>query len=169
MALPVIPNIALGKVVEYCQLAKDKPTGFANAGLSWRLLTGTIDGTVEGQIRDADTFAAIVALAVDEATFTGYTAGGFVTAAADITVGTPDDSANTNSVDVVTNPTWNPTSAQNLTGIVLCFDPDTTTGTDSTVIPLFVDAMVVTTGTGGAATPLTYQIASGGFVVCSQA
>ncbi len=169
MALPVIPNIALGRYEEYCQLAKDKPTGFANAGLVWILLAnaGLEADTV---LRDYASVSTLLAAANDEATFT--LASGTLrkaVVAADITL-TVDNSGDTAKVDITTDPTWLPTSAQAIGAIILAFDPDTTGGTDADLIPLFIDSMgPTTTGTGGAATPFTYQVASGGFDSAVQA
>lgn len=141
----LIPNIAKGKLAYYAGLPA------ANDALVWVLFSGT---ETDDNLRDADTLAAIVALAVDEATFTGYAR---VTATG-VTV-TVDDTNNRVDIDAA-DPSWSPTSDQALTRIALCYDPDTTAGTDADLIPLFIDDFALTTATSGT---LGYTVAAAGF------
>src|SRR3954447_17245952 len=128
----LIPNIAKGKFAYYAGLPA------ANDALIWVLFSGT---ETDDNLRDADTLSAVIALAVDEATFTGYarvTASGV-----SVTVDNTND-----RVDVDANdPSWLPTTAQALTRIGLFYDPDTTGGTDADLIPLFIDDFALTTPT----------------------
>lgn len=105
-------------------------------------------------VADADNLSALLATALDEATFTGYAR---VTATG-VTV-TVDDVNNRVDVDAA-NPVWSPTSAQAVTRIGLFYDPDTTVGTDADLIPLFVDDFALTTATSGT---LTYTVNAAGF------
>ena len=141
----LVPNIAKGKLAYYAGLPA------ANDALVWVLMSGT---ETDDNIRDADNLSAIIALAVDEATFTGYA----LVTASGVTV-TVDDTNNRVDIDAA-DPSWSPTSAQALTRIVLCYDPDTTTGTDADIVPLFVDDAALTTASGVA---LTYNVAAAGF------
>lgn len=141
----LIPNIAKGKFAYYAGLPA------ANDALIWVVFSGT---ETDDNIRDADHLTALIATSLDEATFTGYAR---VTATG-VSV-TVDDTNNRVDVDA-NDPSWSPTSAQAITRIALCYDPDTTTGTDSDLIPLFVDDFALTTATSGT---LTYVVASGGF------
>lgn len=145
----LIPNIAKGKVAYYAGLPA------ANDALIWVVFSGT---ETDANIRDADTLAAIIALAVDEATFTGYAR---VTATS-VTV-TVDDTNDRVDVDAA-DPSWSPTSAQAVTRIGLFYDPDTTAGTDADLIPLFIDDFAFTTPTSGT---VTYNVAAGGFARAS--
>lgn len=115
------------------------------------LFTGT---EADDNLRDADTLTAIIATALNEATFAGYAR---VTAAG-VTV-TVDDTNNRTDVDA-NDPSWSPTAAEALTRIGLFYDPDTTGGTDADLIPLFIDDFALTTPTSGT---VTYAVASGGF------
>lgn len=142
----LIPNIAKGKVAYYCGLP-----GTSDA-LVWILYSGT---ETDDNIRNADTVAAIDALTTTEATFTGYAR---VTAAAPTV--TVDDTNDRVDIDITTDPSWSPTSAQALTRVVLAYDADTGAGTDADLIPLFVDDFALTTATSGT---VTYVVASGGF------
>lgn len=141
----LIPNIAKGKVAYYAGLPA------ANDALIWVLFSGT---ETDANLRDADTLTAIIALAVDEATFTGYSRQ----TATSVTV-TVDDTNDRTDVDTA-DPSWSPTTAQALTRIGCFYDPDTTGGTDADMIPLFIDDFALTTATSGT---LTYTVASGGF------
>lgn len=141
----LIPNIAKGKFAYYAGLPA------ANDALIWVLFTGS---ETDDNLRDADTLTAVIALAVNEATFTGYAR---VTAAG-VSV-TVDDTNNRVDVDA-NDPVFSPTTAEALTRIGLFYDPDTTGGTDADLIPLFIDDFALTTPTSGT---VTYQVASGGF------
>lgn len=141
----LIPNIAKGKVAYYAGLPA------SNDALIAVLLTGT---ETDDNIRDADTLTAIIALSVDEATFTGYSRQ--TLSGVSVTV---DDTNNRVDVDC-DDPSWSPTTAQAITRLVICYDPDTTGGTDADLIPLFVDDFALTTPTSGT---VGYTVASGGF------
>jgi hypothetical protein len=105
-------------------------------------------------LADHADLAALLAAANDEATFTGYARK--VLTAATIT----PDSTN-NWVDVaLANQVWNPAggATNNTLGKLLtCYDPDTTAGTDSTVVPLTYHDFVWTTD--GTALPADFATA----------
>jgi len=141
----LIPNIAKGKIAYYGGLPA------ANDALIWVLFSGT---ETDDNIRDADNLTAVIATALDEATFAGYAR---VTATA-VTV-TVDDANNWVLIDCA-DPSWSPTAAQALTRIGLFYDPDTTTGTDADLIPIFIDDFALTTPTSGT---VGYTVAATGF------
>jgi hypothetical protein len=142
----LITNIAKGRFARYADLPET-----ADA-MIWVLFSGT---ETDANIRDTDTLTSMIALAVDEATFTGYSRQ----TATGVTV-TVDDTNDRVDVDVTTDPSWSPTTAQALTRIALVYDNDTGTGTDANIVPVFVDDFAITTPTSGS---ITYQVASGGF------
>ncbi len=141
----LIPNTAKGRIAHYASLPA------ANDALVWVLFSGT---ETDNNIRDADNLAAVIALALDEATFTGYAR---VTATG-VTV-TVDDTNDRVDIDAA-DPSWSPATAQALTRIGLFYDPDTTAGTDADLIPVFIDDFAVTTPTSGT---VTYQVAAAGW------
>lgn len=145
----LIPNIAKGKFARYAMLPE------TNDAILWVVFSGS---ETDDNVRDADTLAALIALALDEATFTGYSRQ----TATGVTV-TVDDTNNRTDVDAA-DPVWSPTTAEAVTRIAAVYDPDTTGGTDSDIVPLFVDDFALTTATSGT---LTYQVASGGFARAS--
>lgn len=143
----IVFNIAKGKVAQYAVLPN------ANDALIAVLLKSS-GLESDGTLQDYDTLSAILAAANDEATFAGYSRQTL----ASVTV-TPDDTNNRQDVDAA-DPSWSPTAAEALGKIVICYDPDTTGGTDADLVPLTADDFAITMPTAGT---VTYQVASGGF------
>lgn len=141
----LVPNISKGKVAYYAGLPA------ASDAIVAVLFTGS---ETDDNIRDADTLTAVIATALNEATFTGYSRQTLTS----VTV-TVDDTNNRVDVDCA-DPAWSPTSAEALTRIGFFYDPDTGAGTDTDLIPLFIDDFALTTPTSGT---VTYQVASAGF------
>ncbi|WP_030344724.1 hypothetical protein [Streptomyces sp. NRRL S-1022] len=114
-------NIALGKVGYYASLPA------ANDGLV--LIALEASGLeADSVLRDKDDFAAVVAGTTNEQTTVGRKALTSVT----VTVDDTNDRIAIDAADVTwTSPTGNPVGA-----VVICYDPDTTTGTDADLIPL---------------------------------
>lgn len=140
-------NVAKGRFVHYATLPE------ANDAFVWVLLQSA-GLEADATLRDYDDLAALLAATNDEATFTGYSR---VTATG-VTV-TVDDTNEWVSVDAA-DPSWSPTSAQALGKILLCYDPDTTGGTDAQIVPVFADDFVMTTPTSGT---ITYQVNAAGW------
>lgn len=143
----IIFNMAKGKFARYAMLPE---TNDALIGIVMKSSGLESDATLQ----DYDDVAAILAASNDEATFTGYAR---VTLAS-VTV-TIDDTNNRVDVDCA-DPSFSPTTAEAIGAILFAYDPDTTGGTDSTLIPLFKDDFALTTPTSGT---VTYQVASSGF------
>jgi len=133
-----ITNVAKGKIRYYCELP-----AASDAILVVLLQSSGLES--DDALADHADLAALLAASNDEATFTGY-ARKTITS---VTI-TPD---NTNNwVDMIlANQTWDPAggATNNTLGKLLtCYDPDTTAGTDSSVIPLtFHDFVWTTDGT----------------------
>jgi hypothetical protein len=141
-------NISKGMVAQLAKLPA------ANDGLVAVLLKSS-GLEADGTLQDYDTLAAILAAANDEADFTGYARVALTGVAVAV-----DDTNNRVDVDF-DDPVWSPTTAPNVGKIVVCYDPDTTTGTDADLIPIGADDFVLgSTPTSGT---VTYQVAAGGF------
>lgn len=117
----IVFNRALGMVAYYASLPA------ANDGLVLIALESSGLET-DAVLRDKDDFAAVVAGATNEQTtvtrkpLTGVT----------VTVDDTNDRVAVDAADVTfTSPTGNAVGA-----FVICYDPDTTTGTDADLIPL---------------------------------
>lgn len=117
----IVFNIALGRVAHYASLSA------AADGLVLVPLEAT--GLVtDDTMRDYDTLAAVLAGASNEQT----TAGRKALANVAVTV---DDSANRVAVDA-DDVTWTAPTGAAVGAVVICYDPDTGTGTDADLVPL---------------------------------
>lgn len=79
-------------------------------------------------IKDYDTVAAILAAATNEQT----TMGRKTLASVTVTVDDTNDRVNIDCADI----TWTGATGSAVSDILICYDPDTTSGTDSSLIPL---------------------------------
>ncbi|MFD0353497.1 hypothetical protein ACFVHW_07070 [Streptomyces sp. NPDC127110] len=125
----IVFNIALGRLAHYASL----PVG------NDALVAVPIETTgivADSTMRDYDTLAAILAGASNEQTTMGRKTLGSVS----VTVNDTDDRIEVDSADIVwTAATGNPVSA-----LVICYDPDTTGGTDADLVPLTKHDFAVT-------------------------
>jgi len=140
-------NIAKGKTAYYAGLPATN-----DALIAVLLKSSGLESTAT--LQDYDDLSTLLAAANDEATFTSYarqTCGS-------VTV-TVDDTNNRVDVDCA-DISWTVGSSQALGMLVICYDNDTTGGTDSNLIPLVMDDAVATTPAVGT---LTYQVATSGF------
>lgn len=136
-------NIALGRVRELAAL------GAANDALILVLLK-TAGIEADGTLRDYDDLGALLTAANDEADFTGYARRTL----ASVTNTAPDDTNNRADSDAADPASYTNTggASQAVSKAIICYDPDTTTGTDSTLVPLTAHDCVVTFDVGVATT-----------------
>lgn len=133
-------NIAKGRVNQYqSNVANNAP---ANSALIVVLLqTAETDATLE----DYDDLAALLAAANTEADFTNYIRK--VLTDADLVDPTPDDTNNWQASDMP-DQTWTLAGGATNNDLVkwlVCYDPDSTAGIDSEIIPLTFQDFVATT------------------------
>lgn len=125
-------NVAKGRVNElHNRVAGNDP---ANSALVLVLLQASeADATLE----DYDTLAALLGAAGNtEATFTNYARK--VLTDADISASAVDDANNRRESDIP-DPTWASAGGatnNTMTKLLVCYDPDTTGGDDTALIPL---------------------------------
>lgn len=128
----LVPNIAKGRVAHLATLPATN-----DAIIVVPILTA--GNPTDAQCKDADTLAAILAIGAENTTMTRKTLS-------TVTV-TVEDTADEARVDA-DDPTW--TSGQMagaggaISRLVYCYDPDTTGGDDTALIPLAVLDCVVT-------------------------
>lgn len=146
-------DIALGRVGQLCKSINDAL--LPHDAIVWRLLQGAGLET-DPSLRQRLTMADILTGTSVEASFSGYAP---ITHRASI-VSAVDLLGHARVVNDTTDPTWSPTSAQLLGKIIACYDPDSTSGTDADLIPLFADDFAGTTPTSGA---ILYPISNNGF------
>lgn len=117
----IVFNQALGRLAYYASLPA------TNDALIMVPLeaTGLVD---DATMRDYDTLDAILAGASNEQTTMGRKTLASVTATVDDT----NDRVNLDAADV----TWTAATGNAIGAVVICYDPDTTTGTDADLIPL---------------------------------
>lgn len=123
-------NIAKGRIAEfYNRVESDDP---ANSAL---ILVPCSASDSEANAQDADTLTAALATAINE-----QTGGGWVrktlTAVELAAFPAPNDTDNRYDVPLP-QVTWtSPTAGSDTTGLLVCYDPDTTAGTDANIVPL---------------------------------
>lgn len=92
-----------------------------------------VAAVTDATIKDFDTLAAVLAGGVTERTTGGWNRK-TLTDASSITV-TVDDTNDRVDVDIP-DQTWTAVTAGAVTDLILCYDSDTTTGTDTNVVPI---------------------------------
>lgn len=138
-------NIAKGKIVYYAGLPASN-----DALILIPLETSGLES--DATIQDYDTVAAVLAAATNEQTTMGRK-----TVTASITVNT-DDTNNRNEVDFP-DPTWPSATGNAVSRLLVAYDPDTTGGSDTDLIPLVLLDFVATPAGGD----LTYSVNVNGF------
>jgi len=146
----LVTNIGKGRFVYYATLPATNDA----------LVAVVLEATgleADEALQDHDTLAALLAGASNEQTVMGRKVLTGVTA-------TINDATNTAAVDAA-DVTWT-AAAGNPTGkLVICYDPDTTGGTDADLIPLTVHDFAVTPD----GTDITAQINAAGLAVAENA
>ena len=125
----IVFNIAKGRVVEYYNRVKGNDP--ANSAII--LVPIETSGLeADSTLIDVDTLTALVAGATNEQTTMGRKT---LTDAELATLPAPDDTNDRYEVSLPTV-TWTAASGNAISKIAVCYDPDTTGGTDSNIIPL---------------------------------
>ena len=133
-------NIAKGRVVEFYNRAENNDP--ANSAL---ILVPLATSGTEAQGQDLDTLAAVEA----DANFSEQTGGGWVRKTLEsaqlAALPAPNDTDNRYDVQVPSVTWTTPTAGNDTSGLLVCYDSDTTAGTDSNIIPLTHHDFVVET------------------------
>ena len=125
----IVFNIAKGRVVEYYNRVKGNDP--ANSAII--LVPIETSGLeADSTLIDVDTLAALIAGATNEQTTMGRKT---LTDAELATLPAPDDTNDRYEVSLPTV-TWTAASGNAISKIAVCYDPDTTGGTDANIIPL---------------------------------
>jgi hypothetical protein len=117
----IVLNVALGRIAHYASLPA------ANDGLVLIPLEASGLET-DAVLRDKDTFADVVAGSTNEQTTVGRKPLTGVT----VTVDDANDRVALDAADV----TWTAPTGNAVGAVVICYVPDTTTGTDADLVPL---------------------------------
>ena len=147
-------NIAKGRVAElYNRVDSNDP---ANSALVIVVLA-TSGLEADATLIDLDTLSAVVAGTTNEVTNTNYARK--VHTDADLSAMTPDDTNNRIDLDIP-DQTWTSVAAgDGWSKLLVCYDNDTTGGTDANIIPLTAHDFVVTPD----GSDITAQINASGF------
>lgn len=133
----IVFNIAKGRVVElFNRVDTNDP---ANSALV--IVPVDVGATSDATIRDFDTLAAVLAGGVTERTTGGWNRKTLTDA--DITFPAPDDTNDRFDIDIP-DQTWTAVTAGAVTDLIICYDNDTTAGTDSNLIPLTMHDFAIT-------------------------
>lgn len=136
----IVFNVAKGKVNEY--LARVDGNDPANSAIIVLLLKVS---EADGTLQDYDTLGALLGGANTEADFTNYARKTLTDA--NITAPSPDDTNNRQD-GAIGNLTWTAAggaSNNTLVKMLVCYDSDTTGGTDANIIPLTAHDFAITT------------------------
>lgn len=143
-------NIALGRAAYYGTLP-----AASDALIIVPIETSGIEA--DGTLRDYDDLATLLAAANNEQSTMGRKTVSSVTV-------TVDDTNNRVDLDIA-DQTWTAATGNAISAILVCYDPDTGAGTDSSIIPLTKhDATVTPDGSD-----ITLSIAASGFYRASAA
>ena len=122
-------NIAKGRLTQlYDNVDTNNPTNSA-----FILVPVDVGATTDATIKDFDTLAAVLAGGVTERTASGWNRKTITDS--DLAAWGPDDTNDRVDLDMP-DQTWTAVSAGAVTDLILCYDGDTTAGTDSNIIPL---------------------------------
>jgi hypothetical protein len=146
-------NIALGRVAElYNRVDTNDPANSVLVVIAWNVSAS------DATIKDVDTVAALASTSgVSEVTNTGYARK--ILTDADLVAFAPDDTNDRVDLDIP-DQTWTGVAAgTNWTDLAICYDNDSTSGTDANIIPLTWHDFVVTPD----GSDITAQIATAGF------
>lgn len=148
----IVFNIAKGRVVElFNRVDTNDPTNSALV-----IVPVDVGATSDATIRDFDTLAAVLAGGVTERTTGGWNRKTLTDA--DITFPAPDDTNDRFDIDIP-DQTWTAVTAGAVTDLIICYDNDTTTGTDANLIPLTLHDFPITPD----GSDVVAQIAATGF------
>ena len=146
-------NIAKGRVVElFNRVDTSDPT---NAVL---VIVPILAAGIESDatLKDYDTLGALLAAANDEATGSGWNRK--TLSDSDITFPAPDDTNDRYDLDIP-DQTWTAVSAGTTAKLLICYDPDSTGGADTAIVPLTAHDFAVTPD----GSDVVAQIAAAGF------
>lgn len=146
-------NIAKGRFVQwYINVDTNSP---ANSALI--MLVIDANGDTDATMKDRDDIAALLGGTANEVTNSGYARKTITDS--DIVSFAPDDTNDRNDIDIPDQTFTGVGAGSAWTDIVMAYDEDTTSGTDSSISPISCHDFPVTPGGGD----ITVQINSAGF------
>lgn len=145
-------NVALGKVAEYA--ARVEANDPANS--VFLVVAINANGVSDATLKDLDTLSDVLATAANEVTNTNYARKTLANGSLTVTVTDGSDKVEVDFADQ----TWTAVAAGDAwTDLIVCYDSDSTGGSDSNVVPLVQLDFAVTPGGGD----ITMQLNASGF------
>lgn len=141
-------NVSKGKIAQYASLPAAN-----DALIAVPIETTGIE--TDAVLKDYNDLAAILAAASNEQT----TMGRKTLAGVTVTV---DDTNDRVDIDC-TDPVWTAATGNAVSKLIVCYDPDTTVGTDADLVPVSAHDFVVTPN----GSDITGQVAASGFARAS--
>jgi hypothetical protein len=130
-------NIAKGRIVElYNRVKSNDP---ANAALV--IIPVDAGSATDAAVRDLDTFALVTSGGVTERSTGGW--GRKILTDTELAAWAPDDTNDRVDLDIP-DLTWAAVTAGAVTDLIVCYDNDTTAGTDANLIPLTLHDFTIT-------------------------
>lgn len=133
----IVFNIAKGRVAELYNRVDTNDA--ANSALV--IVPVDVAAVTDATLRDFDTLAAILAGGVTERTTGGWNRKTLTDA--DLVAFAPDDTNDRVDLDIP-DQTWTAVSAGAVTDLIICYDNDTTAGTDANLVPLTLHDFAIT-------------------------
>ena len=133
----IVFNISKGRVVEFHERVNNNDP--ANSALL--IIPVDVGATTDATIRDFDTLAAVLAGGVTERTTGGWSRKTLTDT--DLAAITTDDTNDRNSAAIIAQ-TWSNVTAGAVTDLIICYDSDTTGGTDANIVPLTMHDFAIT-------------------------
>lgn len=132
----IVFNIAKGRVAELYDRV-DNNDGANAAIILVPIETSGLEA--DATLIDVDTLAALIAGTTNEQT----TMGRKTLTDADLAAGSPTDASDYNGRSLPTT-TWTAATGNAISKIAVCYDPDTTAGTDANIVPLTMFDFAIT-------------------------
>jgi len=133
----IVFNIAKGRVAElYNRVDTNDP---ANSALV--IVPVDVAAVTDATLRDFDTLAAVLAGGVTERTTGGWNRKTLTDA--DLAAFAPDDANDRVDLDFA-DQTWTAVTAGAVTDLIVCYDNDTTSGSDANLVPLTLHDFPIT-------------------------
>lgn len=133
----IVLNISKGRAAElYNRVKTNDP---ANSAIV--VIPVDVGATSDATIRDLDTLAAILAAGVTERTTGGWNRKTLTDS--DLAAMTPDDTNDRMDLDTA-DLVWTAVTSGAVTDLIFCYDNDTTSGSDSNLIPLTMHDFPIT-------------------------
>lgn len=139
-------NISRDKIGYYFETARDRPSGFTNAAIIITLLKSS-GLEADAVLADHDNVSVLLAATNDQADFTNFVRKTVFGSGGTGITKTVDDSGNRVLLDLP-DQTWvdaGGASNNTLGKVLIAFDPDTTAGDDTTLVPLLAHDITATT------------------------